>query len=318
MGKELGASNFTKDKLAAAKVDGKQLGMPVSTIYRQLFVNKSALAKYGVAEPKTWEDLFAARSKLPNDVFPFYSYYQPKSVTSLLLLQIMAEQTGKPVGNADNKLLYTKKDFTKAVKYYKSLVDKKITPSKKEIDNSGIVEGAPFPGIVNQKWLSLFSWNTDINVFATQFEDMGATLDIVPALTMKNGKSTGELSKPSAFYSIPKSSKHQQAAAKLINFMLNDPTAAKLQKVENGVPDSKVARNTLEKAGLITPLMKKSLKIAEGTVDTKMANVYRWDQPTTMEAASDAFTQLDYGKTDVDGAATLLYNAFKEQESEFK
>lgn len=311
--KEIGLDNFTKETLTPVSEKGKLLGLPLSTNYRALYYNKTVLDKYGIEAPTSWEDLYAMREKLPDDMYPLWQGFSQKGVTPVFFFAIMAQQTGKPIADENNKLLYTEKDFENMIAFYQDLVKKRIVPSKKVIDNSGMVDGAPIPDLVNGKWVSLLEFVANTNAINDQLAENGFELALAGFPTMENQKSTGVWTKPSMVYSIPKSSKHQKEAAKLIDFLVNSEESNKLQKLENGVPDSKAGKETLESEGLITPLVSETIDKGSSLVDPKLSNVFKWDRAKINDASLDVITELDYGKITGKEAAKKLYTAFKEE-----
>ena len=120
------------------------------------------------------------------------------------------------------------------------------------------------------------------------------------------------------FYSIPASRKHQKAAAKLINYLMNDPEANKIQKIESGVPVSKVGRETLEKDNLIPELTAEATALGDKEVDTNLAYSYRWERARINDTLLDVVNGLGYKDMTVDEAAKKLYKAFKEEEATFE
>lgn len=311
--KEIGLDNFDKKTLTPVSEKGKVLGIPLSTNYRGLYYNKTVLDQYGIEKPASWEDLYAMREKLPEDMYPLWAGFSQKGVTPVFFFALMAQQTGKPIADENNKLIYTEKDFQNVIAFYEDLVAKKIIPSKKVIDNAGMVDGAPIPDLVNGKWVSVFEFVANTNVLNSQLKEKGFELALAGFPTLENQKSTGVWTKPSMVYSIPTASKNQKEAAKLIDFLVNSEAANKAQKLENGVPDSKTGKATLESEGLITPLVSETIDLGSSLVDPTLSNVFKWDRAKLNDVSLDVITELDYGKITGKEAAKKLYTAFKEE-----
>lgn len=310
--------NFKSDSLKASTINGKLLGTPLSTIYMPLFFNKTMLDKYGIETPKTWEDIIAMKDKLPDNVYPLTTGFSSKIATPMFIFKIMTTQTGKSIGNSKDKLQYTKKEFKDAITYYKMLVDKKIIPSKKLLDNAGAVDGAPNPGLVDGTQLSFFQWDTGVSVEEQQLKDAGYEIAVAGFPTMKNGKSNGNFSKPSAVFSVPESSKHKKEAAKLISFLLNDKAALQEIKLENGFPDSSAGKKIVDDMKLATPFQQEAHDVGLENANDNLSFVYKWQRARIDDLSLDVFTKLDYGNITVDEAASMLYKGFKEEENNFE
>ncbi len=315
LSKELAIStNFSEESLISLKYDDHLLGLPLSTNYRPLLYNKTVTDKFNIEAPQSWEDLIAMREKLPDDYYPASNFFGAKYGSPIVFFQIVAQQTGLPISDENGKLNYTEKDFLTLVNFYHQLVEQRIIPSKKDVDNAGTIEGAPAPALLEGKWVTLFEFIANVNTIKSQLEEQGFELALAGYPSMSNEKSTGVWTKPSMVYSIPTSSKHQKAAAKLINYLMNDSEANKIQKLENGVPDSESGKQALEESELITPLATEILVEGEKKVDTNLSTMYRWDTAKLNDATLDIITRLDYGKIDTKQAAKEFYQAFKEEE----
>lgn len=316
---EIGMSNFKQEDLEAATFNSKVLGMPLSMNYRPIYANQTLLDEYGLEKPTSWDDIIAMRDKLPDDVYPYwFAGVGPKGVSMVFLNTILSQQTGKSIGDADNNLLYTEEDFKNALEFYNDLVEKKITPSKEVIDNGGIVDGAPNPFVVDGKVLLMDEMTANTSTLESQLKEKNYELSLVGFPTMTDQKSNGVWTKPSMLYSIPVTSKHQKAAAELINYLMNDPEANKIQKIENGIPISEVGRETLEKEKLIPALTEEATVLGDKEVDTNLAYSYRWDRARIDDTLLDVVNGLGYKDMTVDEAAKKLYKAFKEEEATFE
>jgi oligogalacturonide transport system substrate-binding protein len=318
LGEQIGISNFSSDVLAPLESDGKVWGLPLSTNYRPLLYNKTVTDKYGIEAPQSWDDIFAMRDKLPADYYPMANFLGSKNASPSLFFSIITQQTGMPISDENFNMNYKESDIENLLTFYRDLVEKKIMPSKKEVDNSGSIEGAPAPALVEGKWVSFFEFTANTNTIQNQLKEQGFDLEVAGFLSMKDEKSTGVWTKPSMVYSIPKTTKHKESAAKLIDFLMNSDEANQIQKLENGIPDSKAGKEVLEKADLISPLASKVLKLGDEKVDKNLSTMFKWDTAKMNDVTLDVITKLDYGKIDTKEAAKQLYTAFKEQEQSFK
>lgn len=311
--KPLGLSNFSEEALKPVESDGHLLGVPLSTNYRPLLYNKTITDKFGIEAPQSWDDLYAMRDKLPADYYPMANLFGAKYASPIVFFSIFGQQTGQPISDEKGNLNYDKADFKNVLSFYQDLVADKIMPSKKEVDNSGGIEGAPAPALLEGKWVSFFEFIANTNTIENQLKEQGFTLEVAGFPTMKDQKSTGVWTKPSMVYSIPQSSKHQESAAKLIDFLVNSEKGNEIQKLENGIPDSKAGKEVLEKQNLIPALSAKILTLGQKEEDTNLATMFKWDTARLNDVTLDVVTKLDYGEINVDKAADEMYKAFKEE-----
>ena len=115
----------------------------------------------------------------------------------------------------------------------------------------------------------------------------------------------GLFMKPSMMLSIGKTTQHPEAAAKLINFLLNSKEGVTLLGLERGVPLSKSAVATLTAAGVINdkdPSVA-GIKQALALPTTLSVSPYLED-PQLVQEFDSALQSIDYGKKTVAEAAT--------------
>lgn len=314
----LGLENFSPESLEPLTEGGKLLGLPLSTNYRALYYNKTVLDEFGIEAPKSWEDVMAMREVLPDDYYPMANPQLPNSASPFFFFTLLIKQTGKPITDENGDLNYTEQDFVNVLTFYRELVDRRIMPSKKDVDNAGIVSGSPAPALMDGKWLTFFEWVANTNNIKNQLAEQGYEMALAGYPELEGQSSTGVWSKPSMAYAIPSTSKNKEAAARLINFLMNDEESNKIQKLENGVPDSSTGRATLEAEGLITPLVAESNALGAELLDPSLTNTFKWDRVTLSDTILNTITELDYGKITVEEAAKKFYDGFKAEEATFK
>lgn len=93
-------------------------------------------------------------------------------------------------------------------------------------------------------------WNTAVTKYSDNLKPP-AKLVLGDYPMLPGATDAGLFMKPSMMLSIGKTSKNPQAAAKLINFLLNSKEGVTLLGLERGVPLSKSAVATLTQAGVI-------------------------------------------------------------------
>ena len=172
--------------------------------------------------------------------------------------------------------------------------------------------------MVDGKVVLTDEYTANTSTTESQLKEKNYELTLVGFPTMKDQKSNGAWTKPSMLYSIPTSSKHQKAAAKLINYLMNDAEANKIQKIENGVPVSEAGRETLEKDNLIPALTEEATILGDKEVDNNLAYSYRWERARINDTLLDIVNGLGYKDMTVDEAAKKLYKAVKEEEATFE
>lgn len=114
----------------------------------------------------------------------------------------------------------------------------------------------------------------------------------------------GLFMKPSMMLSIGKTTQHPQAAAKLINFLLNSKEGVTLLGLERGVPLSKSGVETLTASGVINdkdPSVA-GIKLAL-SLPAKVGVSPYLEDPQLVQEFDSALQSIDYGKKSVAEAA---------------
>lgn len=303
--KELGlAENFTKEILANGTVNGKLNAIPVSLTGRVLYYNKTTYDKYGVAIPKTWEELANAGQKFEKGSYPIIA----GSYDGWLLAMTYAEQvTGKQFISNDGKLVFTQDDIKIGLEFYKNLLDKKAVTPIQDITAEGGKGTAPIaqlPSYLAGKFAGVFEWTSAINKDAAPLKEKNMEL-VFGGLPVANGaKDSGAIVKPSMLFAINKNCKNPKEAATFLNYLLNDPEGVNLMGTNRGIPVSKAAVETLKSAGKVTGLEYEGLQyllahpgvpLSPYLEDAKLQAVYY-----------QTIDQISYGKLSVDDAAKYM------------
>jgi multiple sugar transport system substrate-binding protein len=209
--------------------DGKLLGIPTGTNALAAIYDKEMLEKAGVPLPNenwTWEDYEAAANKVHKELGTFGTrLLEPKNIFEYYLREKgfkMFSKDGKDLGYKDDKLLED---------YYamnKEMVDSGTAPGYDVIQQ---IKGVEDELIVHGKSPFDFRWSNQVGALSSA---AGKQLELTMLPGENNDK--GMFLKPAMLWSIPKSSKHKEEAAKFINFFLNNIKVYEIGGSDRGVP----------------------------------------------------------------------------------
>lgn len=115
LSKESFLSKFDKGNLAPwTTLDGKVFAMPAAAVSHGIYFNQKIFKQYGIAIPKTWQDLIAAAKKLKSkNVTPFANGLKDEWDVCEVVFQALAPSF---LGGAEGRLAYEagKKPFNDA------------------------------------------------------------------------------------------------------------------------------------------------------------------------------------------------------------
>ncbi len=246
-------SQWAPEELAAGSMNGKLNGLSVSTTGRVFMFNQTALDKAGVPVPKTWDELFAAAKQLKEKVGPDAYPMNAVKETAVLLISLYATQnTGKDlVDPATKKVAWTEEELAKAIDFYGKMVKDGVVVSQKDNAAEGNLNLFESPKWADGRISGSYEWDSTFSKYADPLK--GQVLQPVGILKNADAKTEGVYRKPSMVFSISKRSKNPEAAAQIVNCLLNEPEGITALGTSRGLPASKIAAKMLTDAGKIEP-----------------------------------------------------------------
>ena len=232
-GDQLDLSPYDDAILTDSAEDGKVYGVPGGLTTYSIWTNPDVLEKAGIDLPddKTWSwDDYAdfaneVTSKAPGAVGTTQLSFYSEPFT------IWARQHGEQRWDGD-KIGFTQETLASWWEYVLKLSKSGAMLSPELSTEQNGIHDADIFAAGNAAFKP--SWATQL----TQVGPLNDTADL--QLLQPPGEdgadARGNWVKPSLHYSIAESSKHKEAAAKLINFIINTPEAGKILGADRGLP----------------------------------------------------------------------------------
>lgn len=295
-------SNWSADQLASGTMNGKLNGLPVSTTARLFAFNTTAWERAGLPLPTTWDELVAAgpvfRDKLGPDHFPFEASHLD---ATLIVLLYGTQMTGRSLIDATtNKVAWSAEELTTAIEFYQKLVDNHVVPSQEAVAAAGNV-----PLEENANWTEgrlggTYQWDTTYEKIGTPMAE-GEKLVYTGMLSLDDQKTQGIYRKPSMVFAISANTKYPEAAAQILNCLMNEETGVTALGSTRGIPASTAARELLMAGGKIeTVQIEAQNRVLEGEGPTISPFL---EHPDVRSVMIDALEMFAYGKIDAATAA---------------
>lgn len=248
--KGLDLSNWSEDDLKAGSMNGVLQGLSVSTTGRVFFFNETTFQKAGVPIPMSWDEFFAAtktiKEKLGQD---YYTFNAVKETAQLLVTLAVVQKTGKDlVDPATNRVAWTPEELAAGISFLGKLVETGAIRSQKEEAADGNVNLFEKPAWADGKIAGSYEWDSTYSKYADPLKD-GQVLKPVAMLKLADAVTEGVYRKPSMVFSISKNSKDPEAAAQIVNCLLNEPEGIDALGTSRGLPASKAAAARLGDSG---------------------------------------------------------------------
>jgi multiple sugar transport system substrate-binding protein len=155
--------------------------------------------------------------------------------------ELFATQRGKSLYSPDNQLGFGKEDLADWLGFWEAMRAGQGAPPSAITAESAGFQNAP---MVKGTSAMQVGWNQQIVFYQALMQD---ELDIHPCPVPAGAADNGHLIRALDFWVIPESSQHKEAAAKLMNFLLNDEEALATLGLSLGGPASDKASNVLAK-----------------------------------------------------------------------
>ncbi|SDI23776.1 ABC transporter substrate-binding protein [Aliiruegeria lutimaris] len=310
-------SNWGEAELADGSMKGKLNGLSVSTTGRLFVFNKITWAKAGLELPKTWDDLIAAgpvfAEKLGEDYYPFEAAALD---ASLIMTLYGTQKTGKPlIDPATNEISWTKDELVDAIGFYKTLVDNHVIIPWKKVAAAGNLPLHENPNWSSGKIGGTYQWDSTYFKISDPLQE-GQELAYVDLLSQDGQKTPGIYRKASMVFSISKNSENQEAAAQIVNCLLNEPEGVAALGSTRGVPASKAARQQLLDADAIKPIQ---IEAQARVLDAEGPGIHpMMEFPDVRSALQDNLELFAYGEIDAETAADEMIYAIEEALEDIK
>ncbi|MFH5776009.1 ABC transporter substrate-binding protein [Paracoccus sp. NGMCC 1.201697] len=312
--KGLDLTQWSDADLDSASVNGILQGISVSTTGRAFFFNETTFQKAGVAIPTSWPELEAAtktiKEKLGDD---YYTFNAVKETAQLLVTLAVVQKTGKDmVDPKANRVAWTPEELTQGIAFLGHLVEIGALRSQKEEASDGNVNLFEKPDWAAGKIAGSYEWDSTYSKYADPLQE-GQILKPVPMLHVEGAVTDGVYRKPSMLLSISKNSKHPEAAAQILNCLLNEPEGIDALGTSRGLPSSKVAAERL--AGQGEPEVRAANEIVVAASGPTVSPFN--EHPEIRGIFIDTLEEYAYGQLGAEDAAQQIIDGVNDVLAEF-
>ncbi|MBX9245598.1 extracellular solute-binding protein [Actinotalea ferrariae] len=227
--------NMDESILASGEMEGGQYGLPTGVNAYAILANTSVFEQAGVELPDdetwTWDDYVDVATeiseKAPEGMYGTqdYGFNEPG-------FAIFARQRGEALYNEDGSLGFSEETLAEWWEISLQLRDQGATPPAAETVE--VDAGGPEQSLVgtNRGGMAFF-WTNQLGAVTNA---SGQDIQLLRHPGESEHERTGMYFKPAMFYSMSANSEHPEAAATLIDYLLNDPEAAEVMLSDRGLP----------------------------------------------------------------------------------
>lgn len=295
VGNQIDTTNFTDNYINGGKLNDKLYGFNLGVNVVGFHYDEELLKKAGVdslAEDWTWDDYkeLAAKAKdagifvdttMKSDVF--FNYYLRTQGKSLF------GKDGASLGYDDDQMF---------IDFFTMASDTVKDGAAPTPDYLAQLKGLEDDPVVKQEAIGIWQWSNQF-VGLQQVANRPLKIQNMPG----PNTSDGLYLKPSMFWSVAENSEHKEAAAKFIDFFVNNEEANKLILGDRGIPGSSVVKEALK------PVLSPEQVQVFDSVEWAEQNSSAFDGPDPVGAGEiiemlDSLSeQMNYGQLKVEDAA---------------
>ncbi|MFC9947962.1 ABC transporter substrate-binding protein [Streptomyces pratensis] len=305
VGKTLKADGISKSLLAGGEAEGKQFAMPAGLTTQVFVYDKDLYKKAGVTVPEdgwTWKQFATDMAKVQAE--------SGRAGTTdfgwaIDWFESWLHQNGKQLYTSDRKLGFTEGDLER---YWSMLAEMRKQKGVTAAEDTTKMDGsAQNSALVAKQSGSEIAYDSSVTSYVSTYQ---GKLGFAP-LPSDSKTESGMAALPPVYYGIAKTSSHKDAAALLLDFILNDSEAGKVLGTTRGTPpNSDVATSVCASA---TGADKDTCDF-QSKVKDKLSPSDTWLWPSGSSAIKTDFQRVYddviFGKTSASaGAEKVVKNA---------
>lgn len=245
IGVNLDVAGFQEQLLSSGNVDGKQVAIPTSTNTLALIYSPDAVAELGVELPGEgydWDDYFAflkdAGAATTDKGLEVWGSEDMTSRFYAFLQTVI--QDGKTPFTEDGELGFTEDDLLAwLTKIDEARAEGAFHPAARTVQIQPLI-----PLTANEA-ATMFEW--DVLSASYGAESGKDNLGLLPVPAGADGK-THMYQKPAMLLTSAANTEHPEAAAALIDFLVNDPRVGEIFGTTKGIPATAAQRDAMDLA----------------------------------------------------------------------
>lgn len=312
--KGLDLSQWNEADLESGSMNGVLQGIPVSTTGRVFFFNTTTFEKAGVPVPTTWDELFTAsktvKEKLGED---YYTFNAVKETAQLVTTLVVVQKTGKDmVDPKTNQVAWTPEELAEGIEFIGKLVEAGVMKSQKQEASDGNVNLFEKPEWAEGKIAGSYEWDSTFSKYADPLQE-GQVLKPFPLLKIEGGTTEGVYRKPSMVFSISKRTEDPEAAAQILNCLLNEPEGIDALGTSRGIPASEAAAARLGNEG--EPQVREANAIVMASSGPTVSPFN--ENPEIRGIFLDTLEEYAYGQLDAQEASEQIIDGVNDVLAEF-
>jgi multiple sugar transport system substrate-binding protein len=250
--KKIDVSKFPKSLVEYGVVKGKTAAIAAAENTPAMYYDKTVIKNLGLEEPKTgwtWDQLITwAEQVTAKSGGKTWGTMDPSA--DYKALWVWLRQQGKELYN-DTKLGFTADDLAKWFDFWADARKRKAAPTA-DLIHAADDGSVPKQLVVTKTGATSFLWSN-------QMPELQKATTNELGMTSYPGDAKGQWARASMYWAGFHGTKHPKQVADVINFLVNDPDAAKILGTERGLYSNLDIRKSLNSG--LTPQMQQTVAL---------------------------------------------------------
>lgn len=299
-------TQFEQAGLDACTASGKLQGLPISMTGRIFYWNQTAFESAGLQVPTSYADLLAAGPVFADTLGEDYYPLTLGTYDRMILMVFYLESVYGKDWVVDGQLNYTKEEIITGLDFIMEMEENHVIPSMQKLTGDGADSLDKNPNWMDGHYAGIFEWDSAASKFAAALSE-GQEL-VVGDYFADFGEYQGGFAKVSMCFAISETAADKEAAAKLIEYLVNDAEGVKIMASERGIPLSKAANEICAENGLLDAMVAEANAKVLSWVSFNLDPIFEANALKAEETGvyAEAMNSLSYGVVDADGAADML------------
>ncbi|MBO2462348.1 ABC transporter substrate-binding protein [Actinomadura violacea] len=229
---KVNTADLDQSVLKAGQLDGKQYAVPTGVNTWPMIVNKDLLKKEGGKMPDdkswTWDDYIAASQQMTQKSGE--QVWGTEYNENPAFLQVFAGQRGEPF-YANGKVGLSEQTIKDWWALLQKIIATKAGPGAAKMLETGTKPDQAL--LATNKSVYGSWWSNQLDALS---KGSGQDLELLRMPKAPGASASGMFLQPAMYYTISSRTKHSAAAAKFIDFMVNDPEAGAIVLSDRGLP----------------------------------------------------------------------------------
>ena len=289
-------SNYTEEELEYGSKNGVLNAIPIAMNTHTFYYNQDILDEYGMDVPLSWEDFEALGKRAKKD--NRYALGFSKKQLLLFMIAYYEQNHAETVFNEDGTLNIDEKGIEYMLDYYKKLMDDHVICPIDSFDRAKYMSG---------DIIGTMCWISDTKLYCDDLQATGVNVSRGHYPVKEGAERTGWYIKPATMWAISANTPHPEEAAKLLNYLVNDPDMAQFQQTEKGVPVSDAAIKALTATGLTDTNEYKATEELFSDPDNLHLMIPNMESEAILDAFKSGADEYLYDKMELDECALKIY-----------